>query len=277
MTDALARLHRPSALNLGGYAALAGMETKKFLVYQWSVVLELIQNLIGTVVFVYFWRALYAQTSAIAGLTLDTTLAYVLLARIFQPLGAFMLVSEFGHQMRQGGIAHIQLRPVDIQLAYYVQNLATTLVSLARQLPVALVALLVFHLRWPADPAVWAVFILSALLGRSVLFCFDYILGSVAFYTTSAWGLGFAVFGLSLFVGGGLVPLVMLPDWLRVIVLNTPFAQAFYVPISLLSGVAPLSDAPRLLLTQLLWLLGLAPLARLVFAVAIRRVTVQGG
>jgi len=277
MTGALDRPPRPSALNWRGYAALAGMETKKFLVYHWSVVVDLIKNLIATVVFVYFWRALYANTASIAGLTLDATLAYILLARIFQPLGNFILVSEFGHLMHQGGIAHIQLRPLDIQLAYYAENWATLLVGLGRQVPVALVALLVFHLPWPTNPAVWGVFIVSALLGRSVLFCFDYILGCVSFYTTSAWGLGFAVFGLSLFVGGGLVPLVMLPDWLRQIVLNTPFAQAFYVPISLLSGVAPLSDAPRLLLTQLLWLLGLAPLSRLVFSVAIRRVTVQGG
>jgi ABC-2 type transport system permease protein len=277
MSTALADPPRAYGANLGGYAALAGMESKKFLVYQWSVLLGLIQNLIATVVFVYFWRALYAQTTAIAGLTLDTTLAYVLLARIFQPLGSFILVNEFGHEMRAGGIAHIQLRPLDIQLAYYAQNLAATAVSLARQLPVVLVALLVFHLRWPADPAVWAVFIASALLGRSVLFCFDYILGCVAFYTTDAWGLGFAVFGLTLFLGGGLIPLAMLPDWLRTIVVNTPFAQAFYVPIALLSGVAPLSAAPRLLLIQLLWLLGLAPLSRLVFAAAIRRVTVQGG
>jgi ABC-2 type transport system permease protein len=277
MSSALAAPPRARSLNLGGYAGLAGMETKKFLVYQWSVVLGLIQNLVATIVFVYFWRALYAQTNAIAGLTLDTTLAYVLLARIFQPLGSFLMISEFGHEMRAGGIAHIQLRPLDIQLAYYVQNLATTAVALARQLPVALVALLVFHLRFPTDPAVWAVFLLSALLGRSVLFCFDYMLGSVAFYTTAAWGLGFAVFGLTLFLGGGLVPLAMLPEWLRAIVLNTPFAQAFYVPIALLSGVAPLSEAPRLLLIQLVWLLGLLPLARLVYAVAIRRVTVQGG
>jgi len=277
MNSALVSPRRPSAVNMLGYTALAGMETKTFLVYHWSVVVDLIKNLIATIVFVYFWRALYAQTPAIAGLSLDATLAYVLLARIFQPLGSFMLVSEFGHQMRQGALAHIQLRPLDIQLAYYVQNLASVVVALGRQLPVALVALLVFRLRLPTNPAVWGVFILSALLGRSVLFCFDYILGCVAFYTTSAWGLGFAIFGLSLFVGGGLVPLVMLPDWLRPIVLNTPFAQAFYVPISLLSGVAPLSQAPRLLLIQFLWLLGLAPLSRLVFAVAIRRVTVQGG
>ena len=37
------------------------------------------------------------------------------------------------------------------------------------------------------------------------------------------------------------------------------------------------SEAPRLLLIQLAWLAGMAVLSRWVFAVAIRRITVQGG
>jgi len=277
VNSALADPRRPSAVNLRGYAALAGMDIKKFLVYHWSVVVDLIKNLIATIVYVYFWRALYAHTTAIAGLTLDATLAYVLLARIFQPLGDFILVSEFGHEMRQCGIAHIQLRPLDIQLAYYAQNLAKVVVALGRQVPVALVALLVFHLRWPTDPATWGVFILSALLGRSVLFCLDYMLGCLTLYTTNEWGLNIASIGLTTFFGGGLVPLAMMPARLQLIVNNTPFAQGVYVPIALLSGVLPLSDAPRLLLTQCLWLAGMIIVSRGFYNVAIRRITIQGG
>ncbi len=259
------------------HAALAGMVTKTFFIYHWSAIIAVFQSLIGMVVFVYFWRALYANTAAIAGLTLDMTLGYVLLARIFQPLGSLQMVGEFCHQQEQGGIALLLLRPLDIQFAYYVQGLATVAVALGRQLPVALAALLFFHLRWPTSPAAWAVFAVSALLGHSVLFCLDWMLGCLAFYTTSAWGVGFAIRGLVLFFGGVMVPPTMMPDWLRIIVQSTPFAQAIYVPVSLLSGLSPLSEAPRLLLTQLLWLAGMLPLSRLVFAAAIRRITVQGG
>ena len=259
------------------YAGLAGMETKKFLTYHWSAWVRILQSLIGMVVFVFFWRAIYANSTSIAGLTLDATLSYILLVRIFQPLSNADMVSEFGHQLREGGIAHLLVRPLDIHLAYYVQGLATLLVELGRQLPVVLVALLLFRLQWPTDPAVWGVFILSALLGRSVLFCLNYSLACVAFYTSSAWGLGWLVLNLTTFLGGGMVPLAMMPDGLRLIVQNTPFAQAIYVPISLLSGLTPLSEAPRLLLIQLAWLAGMAALSRLVFAVAIQRNTVQGG
>ena len=276
-SSAIALPRRRLGPRLAAYAALAGMVTKTFLVFHWSALISILQSLIGMVVFVYFWRALYANTAAIAGLTLEATLAYILLARIFQPLGSFNMVGEFGHQLQQGGITHLLVRPLHIQLAYYVQGWATLVVALGRQLPVVLVALVVFRLQWPTDPAVWGVFILSALLGRSVLFCLDWITGCLVFYTTSAWGVGFAMLGLTMFFGGGLLPLNMMPDWLRLIAQNTPFAQAISVPISLLSGLTPLSEAPRLLLIQLVWLAGMVPLSRLVFAVAIRRITVQGG
>jgi viologen exporter family transport system permease protein len=259
------------------YLALAGMEIKTFLAFHWSALIYILQSLISMVVFVYFWRALYAETTTIAGLSLATTLAYILLVRIFQPLSNLTMIQEFAHLLRQGDLLQLLVRPLPLQQSYYIQGFASLIVSLGRQLPVLLVALLVFRLPLPTNPAVWAAFLLAALLGRSVLFCLDWLLGCISLYTTSAWGLSFAVSGLAMFLGGGLVPLPMMPTWLQVIAQSTPFAQALAVPIGLLSGLTPLSEAPRLLVIQLLWLAGLAPLSALVFRVAIRRVTIQGG
>jgi len=267
---------RLSAVNLRGYAALAGMVTKTFLAYNWQAWTRLLQSIIGLVVFVYFWRAVYANSASIAGLALDTTLGYIILARIFRPLGYFDMIFEFSYQLREGGIAELLVRPLDVQLAYYVQGLANLAVMLGQQAPVVLVALLVFHLRFPSDPLTWAVFAVSLLLGRSVMFCLDYMLGCLTLYTTNEWGLNIASIGLTTFFGGGLVPLAMMPAWLQLIVNNTPFAQGVYVPIALLSVVLPLSDAPRLLLTQCLWLAGMIVVSRGFYNVAIRRITIQG-
>jgi ABC-2 type transport system permease protein len=265
------------AKSIGAYAALAGMVTKTFLALNWSAWVRILQSLVGLVVFVYFWRAVYANSASIAGLALETTLGYIMLARIFQPLGFFDMIFEFGYQLSQGGIAALLVRPLDVQFAYYVQGLANLAVALGRQVPVAVVALLVFRLHWPTDPLTWAVFIVSALIGRSVLFCMDWLFACFTLYTTDSWGLYITSIGLTTFFGGGLVPLAMMPAWLRLIVQNTPFAQSIYVPISLLSGVTPLSQAPRLLLIQLLWLGGMAAVSRGFFNVALRRITIQGG
>jgi len=73
------------------------------------------------------------------------------------------------------------------------------------------------------------------------------------------------------------VPLNMMPDWLRTLTSALPFVQSLYVPVSLLSGITPVSEAPRLWLVQIAWLVSLALVSRLVFRVAVRAVTVQGG
>jgi ABC-2 type transport system permease protein len=79
------------------------------------------------------------------------------------------------------------------------------------------------------------------------------------------------------FFSGALVPLALMPGWLQAAAQAMPFAQALYVPVSLLSGITPVSQAPALWLVQLGWLAALLPLSRLVFNVAVRQVTVQGG
>jgi ABC-2 type transport system permease protein len=259
------------------YAAMASIIPKIYLAYSLWFWVSLVLNVIATTIFVFFWRAVYANTDSIAGLDLQQTLNYILLAQIFAPLGNLMLIFEFGYGLREGGIAHALLRPVDFQGSYYGQYLTSMVTELVLQVPLALVVTLVFKVQWPTDPRVWAAFTVSAFLGRTVLFFFDWILACLTFYTTEVWGLGVFIDGISMFFSGRLIPLTMLPGLLLVIAGMTPFAQAFYIPVSILSGVTPLSHAPRLWLLQAIWLVCLWVLSRLIFRFAVRKVTVQGG
>jgi ABC-2 type transport system permease protein len=151
------------------------------------------------------------------------------------------------------------------------------LAFLAWNIPMALVATFLFGLRWPTNLTIWGVFIISILLGRTVLYFFDWALASVTFYTTEVWGLGVLLMGFGMFASGALIPLAMMPAWLQDILRLLPFAQVVYVPISLLSGIIPASQAPGLWLIQMVWIVVLWVFSRFFFRVAIRKVTVQGG
>ena len=109
------------------------------------------------------------------------------------------------------------------------------------------------------------------------MFFFNWLLACMTFYTTEIWGLGVLIEGMTFFLSGALVPLAMMPEWMRGIVLSVPFAQALAVPVGLLSGITSLSDAPRIWLIQILWIIGMWILSNLVFRVAVRKITVQGG
>lgn len=259
------------------YGALAAMEPKLFLAYRIWVWMEFIVQIVAMTIFVYFWRAVYQNANTLSGLSLMQTLNYVLLAQILAPVMATRLIFTMGYGMREGMIGIELLRPVDFQARYYVESLTDVVVALITKLPLLLLGVLIFGVHLPADVLTWAVFAVSLFLGFTVIFFFDWILACLAFYTTEVWGWSYLRYGLGLFFSGALVPLDMMPDWLRSLTLALPFAQSLYVPVSLLSGITPLAGAPRLWLVQILWLVGMAVASRLVFQRAIRAVTVQGG
>jgi len=268
---------RNAKRDLSVYAAFFAMIPKLFMAYQLWFWIGLVLSVISMAILVFFWRAVYADTASISGLALDKTLQYILLAFIFSPLAGNDLVWEFGSNLREGMMIHHLLRPINFQGMNYAQNLGRLVTELMLQIPVVIVAVVLFGLRFPTDIATWLGFIVSALLGLTVMFFFYWFLACLTFYTTEVWGLGVLIQGMSFFLSGTLVPIIMMPAWLQTIVLSVPFAQAVGVPVSLLTGIIPLSEAPRVWLTQILWIIGMWILSTLFFKVAVRKITVQGG
>jgi ABC-2 type transport system permease protein len=260
------------------YSAFAAMVPKTFLAYTIWVWMSLFTELVAMIIFVFFWQAVYADGGTIAGLDLQQTLNYILLARIFSALAYNTnVIYQFGRLVRQGEMAVVLLRPLDFQLSMYVNNIADLLLGFVLNIPLAIVAVVFFGLRVPLDPAIWGAFLISMILGHAVLFFFDWIIGCIAFYITEIWGLSVLRHGVAGFFSGSLVPLVMMPEGIRTVTESLPFAQALYVPVALLSGITPLADAPQVWAIQLVWLVVLGFLSRLVFNHAARKVTVQGG
>lgn len=262
------------------YLALAAMQPKYFLAYSVWVWMDFIVNVIAIFILVAFWTAIYASKSGgeIGGLVLQQTLTYIILARIFA--GAASDTNNlwlFGNLMREGQVGIELLRPVDLQLSIYVQTLTRIVIGVVMNIPVALIAWLLFRFQLPSNPLIWLSFLVSLFLGVSVLFFFDWIIGCAAFYSTETWGLSVLRFGFSTFFSGQLIPLEIMPDWLRQITAILPFSHALYTPVSILSGITPVAEAPRIWLGELVYLLVFVLLSRIVFRIAVRKVTVQGG
>ena len=253
------------------------MTPKLYLAYSLWVWMEFFAQILSMTIFAFFWRAVYASGRTIGGLSLQQTLNYILLAQIMLPLIETRLIFFFGSMIRSGQLAVELLRPVDLEGRHYAEAAAGLALFLLLKSPLTIIGWLFFGLQLPSDPAVWAAFAVSLLLGHAVIFCFDWIFACLAFYSTETWGLSVVRIGVAAFFSGALVPLALMPDWLRAVTYALPFAQALSVPVGLLSGITPLSDAPRVWLTQIIWLIGLGILSRAFFNVAVKKVTVQGG
>lgn len=261
------------------YGGIASMVPKSFLAYSVWVWVELLTQVLTMAIMTFFWRAVYASAGGgtIGGLTLQATINYVLVAQILAPLVESRFIFTLGFLLREGQIAVELLRPVDLQARYLAENLAELATDMLLKAPLLLVAWLLFGLELPASPALWGAFLAALLLGRLVFFCFNWLFASLAFYTTETWGLSVLYEGIARFFSGAMLPLALLPGWLRLIAYALPFAQVLYAPVALLTGITPLAQAHAVWLAQLAWLAGLAVASRVGFGIALRKVTVQGG
>ena len=263
--------------NVSIYSGIAATAVKTRLAYNMWVWADFVVTLVSMIVFVYFWRAVYEGTSSLGGLALSQTITYILLARLLSPLIETRTIFFFGFMIRQGQIAVELTRPLDFQARIMVESLAEILTFLVQRLPLFLIAFVFFDMHLPTDPLLWLAFFVSLFLGQLVIFLFDWMFACLAFYVTETWGLSVVRVGAGSFFSGALVPLVMMPGWLQKIAAGMPFAQALAVPVSFLSGISTWADAPQVWLTQVVWVLVLFVLSRIVFSIAIRQVTVQGG
>jgi ABC-2 type transport system permease protein len=259
------------------YSSIAAMAVKARLAYSLWVWSDFVATIAVMVIYVFFWQAVYADRASMGGLVLNQTISYILLARILAPIVETRMIFGFGFMIREGRVASELVRPLDFQLRSLVEILAEMVTFLIQRIPVFLIAWLFLGLKLPRDPALWAAFFISLILGQLIIFLFDWIFACLAFYTTETWGLSVLRLSIGSFFSGALVPLVMMPDWLQKTASVMPFAQVIAVPVSFLSGILGWQDALRIWSIQLVWLAGLFIASRLVFNVAVRQVTVQGG
>jgi ABC-2 type transport system permease protein len=260
------------------YGAFAANSVKLNLAYSIWFWVEFFGQILMMMILVYFWKAVYANADTVGGLSKETMMSYILFAQMLAPLTRWSLILDFGGLIREGAVAIEMVRPVDMQGRFYVEWLTSVGINILRQaIPLGVIAWLFFDLPVPTDPAVWGAFALSVALGITVLFLFDWTYAQLAFYTTEAWGLHILREGVAIFFSGSMIPLAILPDWLQTIAAGLPFGQALGAPVSLLTGITPVSAAPRLWAMQVVWLVVLFALSRYSFRVASRKVTVQGG
>jgi viologen exporter family transport system permease protein len=190
--------------SLSTYGAVAATAMKTNLAYSMWVWADFFVTITSMFIFVYFWRAVYAGTSTLGGLTLQQTITYILLARLLAPLVETRIIFYFGWMLRNGQVAVEMTRPVDMQLRMIVETFGELGAFALRRVPLFLLAWWFFGLHVPADPLVWGAFFVSLVLGEIVLFLFDWMFASLAFYVTETWGLSVVRIGVASFLSGAL-------------------------------------------------------------------------
>lgn len=259
-----------------GWLGLARIGWRASWVYRADAIIGILELLVRVVLFALLWRAIYRGRDSVASLDEHTAVGYVILAVILNSvLNPWPGVSVAG-RMRDGFIGIDLLRPVGL----IGQSLAGQLGRTAAHLPQATVALgagmALGGLSPPADPVAAMGFLVSLLLAVVVGQLLTFAISMTAFWTLEGAG-AFALYGLAVsFLSGALVPLWMLPSWLRALADWLPFQAVTFLPLAVYLGRPPAGLAAAIGV-QMLWIAVLTGLSAWLWLRARHRVVVQGG
>ncbi len=228
------------------------------------------------------FRAFYRSDPGAFPMTFEATASYIWLQQAFLALFmGWMLENEVFDSIMNGNISYELCRPIRIYDMWFVRSLALRLSrAVLRCFPILIVAALLpapYKLTAPASFQAFILFLFAAVLGLLVAVAMCNIVYIICIFTLSPMGIRMVYISLADLLGGSVIPLPFFPDHLRRILSLLPFASTQNVPLRIYSGDISGIAISQTICLQLFWLLTLIALGKLLEAIAMKRIVVQGG
>jgi len=248
------------------------------MIYRYGFLFTILGNIVYLGVAFYLWRSIYQNVRTLHGLTFDQTYLYVALGS-----AVFILLKTYAdwmisYDIREGMIAVYLTKPLDYQFYALFTSLGAALMNLtAITVPTVLLLTLVFKVHITPGPGL-VVFPISLILAFLISFNFDYLVGLMAFYNESVWGLTITKEVILTVLSGALIPLQFFPDAIQKILLVLPFQAIYYTPLMMVTQPDQnLVIFLQMLAVQFLWVIATFVITRLVYTQAIKVLRVSGG
>jgi ABC-2 type transport system permease protein len=226
-----------------------------------------------------FWNALLGSKPSFLGYTRPEMLTYVLVINVLRSLvftgRGWHLVGEIS----SGKISSYLIRPISYHGYSLSLDLAQKTVHVVSAiLEVALLAAVVRGgLFLPRGPATWILFLLSAVLASLLFFFMEFMISSLAFWTSESGGPLFCFELFLSFAAGAFFPLDVLPEALRRALSATPFPYMVYFPARVFLEKVTLAEGARLLTIEAAWLAAFIAASLAVFRAGVRSYAAEGG
>lgn len=259
------------------YGAITLTNLQNQLAYMWDALGRAVFIILIMFIFVQLWTAVYESqnTAEIAGLTLANTIWYFLIAEVME-LGKIRHDTRITEEVRDGSIAYTLVRPYNYLAYHFFNGLAEAGVKMvlifALGLPLVLAYAGLPTLAWGHLPWVLLVVALAILLDFFILS----IIGLLAFVTEDTFSFRLIYQKLVFILGGLMIPLDFLPNWLQGTARVLPFNLTTYAPAKLFVAFE-WAQFRQILGLQLLWLAIFGVVLLWQYRLMSQRLAINGG
>ena len=253
---------------------------KKFqnkMVYRLDFFMGIINTIISMGVYLWIYKALYGETTAIDGVTYEMVATNFVIALGLSQ--AFMFNEMFlPDKINDGSITNEFLKPVNFKLRMLSENVGEGLFKIIFHfLPALLFTYLYTKLCPPKNMIYFVLMLVSVALGYLILWLISFIVQTWCFWLFSVWGI---ITIKNVFVNvlsGSLLPLWFMPKALRTVISYTPFASIYFTPVQIYLGEIEGVDILTNMLVQCGWIAALYLIGNVFWRRGVKKLVVQGG
>ena len=262
-------------MNIRGYAASCRMFFIDMMAFPIGIVMSSLYMALFFFILTQVWLTIYGQGSSLEGMSVVAMIWYLCIAEA-TTVAATNPQNEIAKEIISGSVAHELNKPYDYFLLRFVKSMVEVSVKTFVVLTVG------FFIAWLAVglPEVSVTGILltiaSMFLANTVAFLGRGTIGLLAFMFENVDGLAMSYVTMELILGGIFFPLDMFPPAIAAFTKWTPFAASIYWPAHIFVNPG-MNIVLEAFTVQLVWILILAILSRIVFAIGVRKVQIHGG
>lgn len=230
--------------------------------------------LIATAVVGSLWRAAAnaAPGGELVGYDARAFTWYIAISEVAMMALPFRMVEIIGDDIASGAVASDMLRPASVVGVRIATSVGAALPRVATYAVVGIVTSTLI-VGGPPSAAGLALAVPSLVLAVVANVAGQHAVAAASFWLRDAKSTWFVYQKFILILGGVLLPLQVMPEWLERVALALPFSAMAYAPARLASGHVE----PYLLVTQAAWGLVLLAVAAWAFAAGERRLQAVGG
>ncbi len=196
--------------------------------------LQAIFNFLGTAALIGFWTAYYNSGGGVAGYSLDEMIIYYTSATIIGTTFTSGFVFDLSRFIHNGELSMYLIKPVSFFRFNFCTNIGDRLaILLLYAFPICIIGY-VLRAILPQSTTQWLL-IISVLCGGFILqYLSGLVFGLLSVWFKSHYQAPMIYASLTIILGGRLIPLDLLPQWLETLARNSPFPYLFSIPIDLL-------------------------------------------
>jgi ABC-2 type transport system permease protein len=248
--------------------------------YRVESFIYVLYELLPPIMMMFLWLTVYESQSSVAGYSLGQMLGYTVGVMVLRGSVTVHVEWALDHEIRDGRLSAALIRPFNYWAFLFADSVAWRLVRQMFVLPALAGAV---YLLGPSlgeeslSLERLLLVLLSAGLGYVVCFFLKLCIGFIGFWTNDIMGITTLYEVVANVVGGILIPIALLPDWLQVVARALPIQAIYGVPLAIMLGQGDGAEPLWGIGVQLGWIAGLWCLAMVLWRAGLRKYESVGG